>query len=138
MTAENDRCSRWRKIAIDQLGYTLNLILTLTIASLGYGFVLLKDPDFVPGSTARCAMLLALLLLALSATSAIVCIVNRLRDFRGTARRACDKRDAPTQDELRGLGRLTWDLFYTTVVAFALGVIALAVVLLVTYGSKLG
>jgi hypothetical protein len=31
-----DRCQRWRTIAIDQLGYAVNLTLTFTIATLGY------------------------------------------------------------------------------------------------------
>jgi hypothetical protein len=45
---DKDAGVRWRKIAIDQLGYALNLVLTFTIAALGYCFVLLKDKDFTP------------------------------------------------------------------------------------------
>ena len=61
MTPENgrDRFQRWQKIAIDQLGYALNLILALTIATLGYGFGLLRDEKFIPRSSAKsdvCAM----------------------------------------------------------------------------------
>ncbi len=137
MTTESDRCARWRKIAIEQLGYALNLVLTLTIAALGYWFALLKDAGFVPGSTTKCAMLLALCLLALAAASELACIVNRLWDFRGTASRACENPDAPTQDELRGLGRFTWFLFYLTLGSFAAGIFALSMALFLTYGSKL-
>ena len=132
-----DGCQRWHKIAIDQLGYTLNLILTFTIAALGYCFVLLKDKEFVPGSSASCSMLVALVMLELSALCGIFCVVNRLRDFRGTARRACAHSDAPTRDELRDLGDLTWWAFYIHVVTFATGVSALGIALLLTYGGKL-
>ena len=48
MNADNDRCQRWRKIAIEQFGYVLNLTLTFAIATLGYCFALLKDKDFAP------------------------------------------------------------------------------------------
>ena len=63
---ETDRCQRWRKIAIDQLTYALNLFLALTIAVLAYWFSLLRDDGFMPGGTANCLMLLSLLALAVS------------------------------------------------------------------------
>jgi hypothetical protein len=46
---KREKSVRWQKIAIDQLGYTLNLVLTFTVATLGYGFVLLRDDKFIPG-----------------------------------------------------------------------------------------
>lgn len=134
---ENERFVRWRKIAIDQLSYALNLVFTLTIATLGYCFVLLKDQEFFPGSTARCTMLLSLSTLAFSTVCGFACILNRLRDFRGTAQRARNSPDAPAQDELRGLGTTTWGLFYAQVFSFALGVVAIAITLLLAYGRKL-
>lgn len=128
---------RWQKIAIDHLGYTLNLIFTLTVAALGYCFVLLKDKDFIPGSSAKCAVLAALVLLSISALSGFLCILSRLWDIRGTARRAHRHPDAPTLDELRGLGAGTWYVFNCHALTFALGVISLAVALFLTYGQKL-
>jgi hypothetical protein len=134
---ENDKCQRWRKIAIDQLGYALNLTLTFAIATLGYCFVLLKEKDFLLVSSAKCTMILSLSALALSAICGFICVLNRLLDFRGTARRACNHPKAPTKDELRDLGNLTWALFYVQLGAFAIGVGALAFTLLLTYGRKL-
>ena len=133
----DDRFQRWRKIAIDQLGYAINLILTLTVATLGYWFVLLKDRDFCPSSSAKCAMILSLLALGLSAFSGGVCVVNRLYDFRGTAKRAGGLSSASTKEHLRRLGRRTWCLFRVQLIAFAVGVLALAISLLQTYGGKL-
>lgn len=137
MAEENDKCQRWRKIAIDQLGYALNLTLTFAIATLGYCFVLLKEKDFLLVSSAKCAMILSLSALALSAICGFICVLNRLLDFRGTARRACNHPRAPTKDELRDLDNLTWALFYVQLGAFAIGVGALAFTLLQTYGRKL-
>lgn len=137
IVAEDDKCQRWRKIAIDQLGYVLNLTLTFTVAALGYLFVLLEKKDFVPEASAKCFTKLSLLVLALSAICGYVCALNRLWDFRGTARRACDHPMAPTKDELRDLGTRTWCLFYLQLALFGMGLVFLAVVLLLTYGSKL-
>jgi hypothetical protein len=137
MANETDKCQRWRKIAVDQLGYALNLTLVFAIATLGYCFALLKDKEFVPVSSAKCTMTLSLLTLALSGICGFTCVVTRLWDFRGTARRACGQPAAPTKDELRGLGAITWALFYVQLVAFAIGVGALAFTLLLTYGGKL-
>ena len=134
---ETSRFQRWQKIAIDQLTYALNLFLALTIAVLAYWFSLLRDDGFMPGATAKCLMLLTLLALAVSVVCGLVCVVLRLIDFRGTARRARGKEDAPGRDELRGLGRLTWTLFYIHLAGFGVGVSLLAIALLLTYGGRL-
>jgi hypothetical protein len=84
MSDENDRCQRWRKIAVDQLGYLLNLILTFAIAALGHCFVLLHDKDFTPMHFAKPSMILSMSALALSAVFGFICAVVRLLDFRGT------------------------------------------------------
>lgn len=133
---QKDRCQRWRKIAIDQLGYVQNLTLTFAVAAIGYWFSLLRHGDFPPGS-ARCFMLLSFLGLASSLFCGLWCALNRLSDFRGTARRACESEDAPSKEYLRTLGRLTWALVTSQVVLFAIGAVFLAIVLFLTYGRKL-
>jgi hypothetical protein len=132
-----ERGTRWQKNTLDQLGYALNLILTFTIAALGYCFVLLKDASFTPSCSAKCAFLFSLGALALSAICGIFCVLTRLWDFRETARRARNDPEALTKEEVRALGRRTWVFFYIELAAFALGVTALAITLLLTYGRKL-
>jgi hypothetical protein len=139
LNARKERFQRWQKFTLDHFGYALNLILAFTVAALGYWFLLLKDKDFTPISTAKCMMILSLVALSFSAICGLFCIVNRLWDFRGTAQRARDDAspDAPTKPYLDGLGRRTWILLYSQLFAFALGVILLATALLLTYGGKL-
>jgi hypothetical protein len=132
-----EKAIRWQKNTLDQLGYALNLILTFTIATLGYCFVLLKDKCFAPGSSAKCAFLFSLSALAISAICGFACILTRLWDFRETARRARNDSEALSREEVRALGRTTWRFFYVQLATFALGVIALGVTLLLTYGGKL-
>ncbi len=134
---EDDKCHRWRKIAIDQLGYSLNLTKTFDIAALAYCFSLLNDKEFVPTGGAKEWMILALVTLGISAVCGIICVINRLNDFRGTARRACGHEQKPMKEELRGLGNWTWGLFYAQLVGFGVGVAAVGIALVHTYGSKL-
>ena len=136
-TSETDRFQRWQKLAIDQLTYALNLVLVLTVASLGYWFSLLRDEGFMPSATAQSFLWLSFLALAGSVICGLVCVVCRTWNFKGTARRARGRCDAPTRDELRGLGHLTWGLFYGHLAGFALGVILLAVTLFLTYGCRI-
>jgi hypothetical protein len=133
----NDRYPRWQKIFIDQFGYAINLILTFAIATLGYCFALLKDRDFAPGCPGKSAMLLSIVALGVSAISGGSCVINRLWDFRGTAQRAHNDVGAPSQEKLRRMGEVTWTLFYIQILAFLVGVAALAVTFLSTYGHKL-
>ena|SRR5438105_4610422 len=139
MTGEqqSDKCQRWRKIAIDQLSYTLNLTLTFTIAALAFWFTLLKDATFIPVGVAKCVFWVSLLILIASAFLGFICALGRLWDFRGTARRACNHPKAPSKGELRELGDTTWILFYLQLLAFGTGVTTLGVALLMTYSSKL-
>jgi hypothetical protein len=157
MPEKTDRFQRWQKISIEYFSYTLNLFVTLTIATLGYWFSLLRDGTFVPGTTARTMMLFSFFSLAVGVTSGLVCVVNRLSDFRATAKRAKPKdrpqqggetqpcettpksagQDVPSLDETRRLGTLTWALFYIHLAAFVVAIMFLTVALFLTYGGKL-
>jgi len=134
---QSDKCQRWRKIAIDQLSYTLNLTLTFTIAALAFWFALLKDATFVPAGIAKACLWLSLFSLIVSAFLGFICALCRLWDFRGTARRACNHPKAPPKGELRELGDMTWVLFYLQLLAFGIGVATLGTALVLTYGNKL-
>jgi hypothetical protein len=135
--SHDDRRQRWQKISLDHMGYTINPLLTLTVAAIGYWFTLLKDDTFKLGSTAKCAFLLSFIGLAIAGISAIVCIVARVYDFRWTARRAADHPQAPSQESVRTLDSLVRGSFVAQLVCFVLGVAALATALLLTYGAKL-
>lgn len=135
--ADNDKCQRWRKITIDQLGYALNLTLTFAIAALGYCFALLKDKDFTPTYPANRTLEVSMVSLAACAVFGFLCAIVRLRDFRGSARRACDHPQKPTKQEMRDLDNLVWRLFYAVVVLFGIGVAALAACFVLTYGNKI-
>ena len=132
-----DRFERWQKIAIDQLTYALNLFLALTIAVFGYRFSLLRDAEFMRETSAKCLMS-SFVTLAISGVCGLACVVCRMRDFRGTAQRVRGAPEARSRQELHGLGRWTWRLFYVHVVGFGLGVALLTIALFRTYADRLG
>jgi hypothetical protein len=134
---EREKCQRWRKIAIDQLSYALNLTLTFAVAALGFCFALLKDKDFVPVSCAKYTMILSLLGFSASAILAYWCVLTRLKDFRETARRACNHPEKLSKNEVRELDKRTLYFFEGVIWTFGLGVMSLAATLLMTFGSKL-
>ena len=133
----NDRSQRWQKIAIDQLSYTLNFFLALTMAGLGYWFSLLRDDEFMQEAASKCFMLSSFAALAVSMACGLACVICRLCDFRGTAQRTRGIAGAPSRQGLRGLGRWTWRLFYSHILLFGLGITLLATTLFRTYSGRL-
>jgi hypothetical protein len=138
------RFVRWQSITLAQLGYTLNVILGLATASLGFAFVSLKQSDFELGK-ARCPFNASLLLLFGSIACGIWCSVNRLCDFRQTARIARreqqlfreDKELKTERQEVKRLGQRTWTIFWWQIGLFAAGETLLGLAFVIVYHSKL-
>jgi hypothetical protein len=133
----DDKCVRWRAIAIEQFGYSLNLTLTFTVAALAFSLALLRDDNFHPTQAAKKTLVIALITLFASAVVGYWCTLNRLLDIRGTARRACKHPEAPAQDKLRDLGKRSLALFRIQVFLFAGGAVALALTLGLSYWQKM-
>ncbi|MGH9716010.1 MAG: hypothetical protein ACRD4R_04675 [Candidatus Acidiferrales bacterium] len=124
---------RWQRLAITQLGYTINLMMLATGATLG--FVLKEKLDHVIGA-GGCAWRAALISLGISILAAIAANVTRSEDFRYSRRaaRARMQRDDKTHDRYQRmadcLGTVTRVLFYGQAATFVVGILALAWVLL--------
>jgi hypothetical protein len=126
---------RWQGRTIEQFGYALNVIFGLAIASIGYeaSLILNDDIQFVGWQT--CLLSISLLALVVSSCAAFWCIINRLRDFRLTAK-ISRKRENKENDieleylrkEAKGLGDFTWTLFWWQIWSFIIGVISLSIV----------
>jgi hypothetical protein len=143
---------RWQGISIQQLGYSINLILAFAAAALGFAFNLLKDPCFPTFCWSKTLFSSSLLLIGISVMLGLLCTVNRLCDFRKTTRIArCREqycRDGKPETEIdslldehrketKRLGERTWNLFYGQVAAFGLGMLFLLVSLAIVYRTKL-
>lgn len=133
----NDRGNRWQKITIDQFGYLLNLVLTLAVAVLGYGFSLLRDKDFNPHTCGRLCWIVSILFLLVSIICGLICAVNRLDDFRGTTKRARGQKNAPSSLTLRRKGRRSWILLRLQLGTFAIGTLGIGITITLTYWVKI-
>src|SRR5437879_3380280 len=89
---------RWQSITINQLTYAVNLILTFSVATLGFQATLLLGDQFKPVSWQKCIFSLSLVLLLSSIGLGIWCVINRLRDFRATMKTARLREDGATED----------------------------------------
>src|SRR5205085_1897352 len=112
---------------LTQMGYAIGLVLSFTTASLGFLLTLIKDKDFNPGSQGRLSLRISLVLLVFSIILGLLCVINRLRDFRKTKDIAKEREDLEStntpkaeidgklknrREEVRKLGERTWVLFY--------------------------
>lgn len=132
MTEDNyERFAKWQGVTREQLGATSNLILGLATGLLGFTTVLLLERKLA----VLCALgfaVAASLLLALSVALALWCAINRLTDFRLTAKIAHPKNNDSHQleefrEESKRLGERTWEIFRSQVWSFALGASAIGV-----------
>jgi hypothetical protein len=119
---------RWQEFAITQLGYTINLMMTLSGAILVF---VVKEKLDEKIKAHGCEWRFALGCLGLSVLAAIAANITRACDFRYT-RRAVRERmkngedHQELHDKAEWLGAWTWGLFYCQAATFAFGVILLA------------
>jgi len=76
---------RWQAISLKQLSYAINLILVLSVGSLGFETALLTNTGMVLESCwQRQAFLVSLIMLTFAVLFGIFATVSRLCDFRIT------------------------------------------------------
>jgi hypothetical protein len=126
-----ERFAKWQGVTREQLGATSNLILGLATGLLGFTTVLLLQGRLAVSCAFGFAVA-ASLLLALSVAHALWCAINRLADFRLTAKIADPRNnDSPQLEEFRKesrrLGVRTWGIFRGQMLGFALGASAIGV-----------
>lgn len=119
---------RWQEISQTQLGYAINLMMTLSGAALAFA---VKEKLDGTVKASGCRWILALLCLGSSVLLAIFANVTRAWDFRYTRRAARERmKDGKDHqnfhDRAECLGNCTWVLFSVQAGAFVLGVVLLA------------
>lgn len=128
----DEKFIRWQGITFTQLSYSINLILTFSVAAIGFSVSLLISENFKPTSCQAYAFFLSLLLLLASGALGIWCTINRLRDFRATAKITNLKRKYGNKSELanlreltKKLGKNTWVIFWWQIGTFSAGIFIL-------------
>ncbi len=134
---------RWQGRSIEQFGYTLNLVLGLSVAGIGYESSLFIKSELERAGWQNCLLSASLLALVVSVAAGLWCTISRLRDFRVTAEVARQRENGTTPDDLQRLrekadqlGQFSWTLLWCQLWSFAIGILLLVVVIMGAIGSK--
>lgn len=122
---EHESFVRWQGITRNHFSSVSNLVLGLATGLIAFLVPSLAGEQV----TGRCSLVLSTLslgLLVLSVALALWCAINRLRDFRATARvtrkRSQGEQVAPEERrETKILGEASWRLFWWQLVLFGFG-----------------
>lgn len=131
-----ERYPRWQGRSLDQMGYTLNLILIIITATIGFIISLLLSTKFT--SNIFSFLMLGLITLIICSTVTISTILIRLLNFRKTAQmvreKEKDNKDQSKIDKLKvetdNLGDYTWKSLYVAIVLFVIGYLFIGVSLI--------
>ena len=139
---------RWQSTLIVQFTYAINLILGFSVAALGFQITTMLGREINYGyygeKTYVDAALLSLIFLGASVLLGIPLVLNRLKDFRLTAKIARQRKyPSPTdtiaadRDLSEKLGRKTWCLFQWQLGTFGIGVVMTIVGVAILFFQKL-
>jgi hypothetical protein len=143
MTNGNDRDGylRWQELAITQLGYTINLFLTLATAMLVFAMKILMESKMPFAGVEHVFFHLGVLLLALSVVAALAANYTRAQDFRYTRRAArpsvSEENRLNAHDRAECYGKCTWWLFYCQTTTFGLGGVLFGVSTWLAYANRI-
>lgn len=132
-SANKDRLIRWREITRTQLSYAINLILSFSVATIGFQVSLLLNANVSWGYWSKWLFSMSIIVLLLAIISGISAVICRLKSFRQTAiivrdgGKQCQKQ---TVEDLRKqndcLDRYTWNFFYCQITFFGIGILLCA------------
>ena len=124
---------RWQEITRTQFSYTINLIIALSTASLGFCINLLYNDNFTLYCCCKKYFFIGCILLLLSVGLGIAVVISRLFDFRVTTQIAKDRGQTSVdeqREESKQYGILTWILFGSQVITFLTGISVISILLL--------
>lgn len=131
---------RWQGITIKHMSYSINLVIVLSVGSLGYSVSILPGVAFEQICFSKCFLAFGMVSLILSIGAGLWATLNRLKDFRITAQIARGK-EPSARERLRDLttelGDRTWLLFRSQVALFCFGFVSLLVAICMIHKDKL-
>ena len=134
--------TRWQAITIGQLTYAINLVLTFSVATVGFQVTLLLGDKFYPVSWQKCAFGSSIVLNLIATALGLLCVYNRLQDFRTTAQaaRMREKEDPEKEayrNQYRHLGERTWLLCWWQLGTFGFGILLNVLAVAASVSGKL-
>lgn len=141
-----DRFSRWQTILREQLSFTINLLLTISIATIGFLFSVLNNSSFNPVHCQKLFFTIGLIFVFLSVIFGLVVSCIRLYDFRITLKKINIQRKQQqnqidnTEDlgnRMKLIGNTTWIFFYLQIGTLCFGYINLGISFYLLFNDKL-
>ncbi|GGH18134.1 hypothetical protein FAZ19_11910 [Sphingobacterium alkalisoli] len=128
MTNKNQSFIRWQGRAIEELGKTVNLLLALCLATIGFVVSKFLEKDFSFNSCiGKVFILIGSLALLFDTIILLLVMLNRLNSFKSTAQIA-RQRETENRTNIKSLrnevtqkDKCTWILFKYSIVIFVLG-----------------
>ena len=118
---------RWQGRSIEELGKAINLLLTLSLAMIGFTIAKLLGEFIFLSCSAKTLILLGNSILLVTVFLILLLIRNRINSIRKTAQIA-RKREKNSTDGIevlrqtvRSLDKTTWTLFNCSVILFLVG-----------------
>lgn len=141
----NERYVRWQGLRIGQLGLSVALCLSFTVATLGFSIgLLIQHASDIADEFAKLSLILSVGCGLLAVLFGFLVYLTRLLDFRATAqvaRHDADPKMAAAvnrwRKEYEDWGKWTWRLFWSQIIAFALQVLLLMLAVWITYVPRL-
>jgi|SRR5690625_291108 len=138
----NDRFIRWHSNLRQQVTFTNNLLLTISIGITGFIFNLLNNISLNLICYNKQLFKIGLILTILSITLGVLTNISRIIDFRYTLKKI--KKELENETDLSKLksikkvfGNITWFLFYSQILTLFIGIILLSIGLFDMYNDKL-
>ncbi len=139
---KNASYTRWQNIRITQLGFANNLIIGLSVGSLGYLMNFINNTNSF-NTFQKILIWIDCPLLLISCLVGLLLIINRLEDFKITAQivRKREFEENMNIEILRSLtkelGEKTWNLFIWQVSTFFAGFVSLIIIISVNFIQKI-
>jgi len=138
-----ERFVRWQTILREHFTFTINLLLTVSIATTGFLLSLLNNTNFIPsGNSQKLFFTTGLIFVLLSVVMGLVVSLNRLNDFRFTLKKINHQlKDINDIAEIKDIvdfsGKFSWIIFYLQVGTLCIGYISLIISFYLIFRIKL-
>lgn len=140
----NPRFVRWHQVLREHLTFLCNLILTLSVGTVGFLLSLLSKQYFTLTTCQKIFFSFGLIITFTSIVFGLAASLSRLFDFRTTVKKIkteLKNKENSEIDELKQLmdiyKKRTWFFFYSQVITFCLAIISLTIAFLMIYRDKL-
>ena len=124
---ENESFIRWQGRSIEELGKAINLLLTLSLATIGFVVAKLLEDFYFLSCFTKYLIIIGSFVLLITTILLLILIRNRLVSIRKTAQIARKREKGLTdnlqkmRDVVRSLDKSTWTLFNSSVLCFIIG-----------------